>query len=90
MGEVVYLFQKMTAEEAKIIIISNLKESHHGKFVNWHCAVKGIKDWDIAGPALRALVAEGIVEQEDFTVENMLGREYVAPLYRYNSLRDLQ
>jgi hypothetical protein len=88
MGEVVQLFKKMTCEDAKSAIITNLKEMHQGKWVNLYCAIRDIDDWGLAEAALRALIAENIVQIQENYVEDDLKRGSTVALYRYNTLRD--
>jgi len=87
MDNIIGLFKKVTQEEAKAIIIENLRDMHHGKPVNEMCAVRGIDDLSIAFKALRALIGENLVKKQTITLTNVHGRQISAPLYRYNSFQ---
>lgn len=88
MDNVVELFKKVIPEEAKTIIIENLRDMHHGKPVNEMCAIRGIDDLGLAFGALHALIGENLVEKRPITLTNDRGRKVSAVLYRYNSLQD--
>lgn len=84
MGEVVQLFKKIGDDEAKAIIIANLKEMHHCKWVNYYCAVYGLRDTDLGHKTLNTLIDENVVEVE---IHTLIDGPVVA-LYRYDTLND--
>ena len=85
MGEVVDLFKKITLEDAKNIIIDNLKNVHHGKQVNTMCATRGIDDFGLATEALHALMSDFVVQIERIPLRDKFGKQFYAPLYRYRA-----
>jgi len=88
MGQVIELFKEITPEDAKSTIIDNLKNMHHGKWVNEMCAIRGLDDISLASDALHALIGESIVKIQRIPLTDKLGRATYAPLYRYDSIRD--
>ena len=82
MGNVVDLFKKITLEDAKNIIIDNLKNVHHCKQVNAMCAFRGIDDFSLADEAIHSLIGESVVRVDRIPLRDKFGREFHAPLYR--------
>lgn len=89
MGEVIQLFKTLSPEEAKDKIIDNLKNMHHGKMVNYVCAINGLDNFELANVALDDLIDENIVEKLKYPVSDELKRTSLMSMYRYNSIRDL-
>lgn len=85
MGKIVQLFKKMSYKEAKNEIISNLKDMHHSKLVNQHCAVHGIDDLVLANDVLHDLIAENFIITKKCPITNKFGQESYVTMYRYNA-----
>lgn len=86
MGNVVQLFsEEPTEDEAKSIIIDNLKNMHHCKWVNIWCAVRGIDKIESGHRILNILLKENKVEIQLVP----LNGTPIAAMYRYNSFNDL-
>lgn len=85
MGEVVEFFTKSTPASAKITIISNLKDMHHGKAVNAMCATRGVDNFSMAVNALQSLIDENVVKIKRIPLPNRNGGTRYVPLYLYNS-----
>jgi len=86
MGDVVQLFKKkLTDDENKEMIIDNLKNIHHGKWVNIWCAVRNVESIELGHKFLNVLLEENKVEIQLVP----LNGTPVAALYRYNSFNDL-
>ncbi len=86
MSNVVQLFKELTPEEAEAQIISNLKELHHCKPVNYFCTVNGINDYEAAQTALDGLIAKGTVRMQRYQFEDKIGRRNALSLYQYDIL----
>lgn len=72
-------------------IVENLKR-HDGKYVNMYLAVGGIDDVDLgdALDALGDLIEQGAVQRQMVPLPSPNGYgTTMAPLYRYNTSRDL-
>lgn len=86
MSNVVQLFKKMTQEEAEEQILSNLKEMHHCKPVNFFCAIKGIDDHQFANTILDELITKRVVRVQRQRLLDRFGRSNTVLLYQYNIL----
>jgi hypothetical protein len=84
MGNVVQLFKKLTPAAAKITIIANLKNTHHGKAVNGMCATRGVDDFSMAFNTLQTLIEENVVMIKRIPLKDKNGVTHHAPLYWYN------
>lgn len=84
MGNVVQLFKKLTPAAAKITIIDNLKNIHHGKVVNSMCATRGVDDFSMALNMLQSLIEENVVMIKRIPLKDKHGVNHYAPLYWYN------
>ncbi len=80
-------FSKSRTEKAKNTIINNLQVMHHGKPVNYCCAVRGVDDFTLAGDALSNLQASGDITIDRHNMCTERGKLISIPLYRYNSIR---
>lgn len=72
-------------------IIENLKQ-HDGKYVNMFLTVEGIDDVNLcdAFDALEELIEQGTVQRQMVSLPSPSGKGTTkAPLYRYNTTRDL-
>ena len=84
MSKVIHLDKGTTPESARSTIIDNLKNIHHGKFVNIWCVVRGIDDFSLATKALDALIGENVVERRAIRVTDMRNKQVFATMYKYN------
>jgi len=89
MQNIVQLFKNQTHEEATDQIITNLKEMHHCKPVNFFCAINGIKDVALAHTALDDLIAKRVVKVQKFYQYDTFARTIALPLYKYDVLTAL-
>lgn len=89
MSNVVQLFKNMTLEEVEIQIVSNLKEMHHCKPVNFFCAIKGISDHELGHKVLNVLIAKNVVRIQQLRHRDRFGKSSYASLYQYDILAPL-
>lgn len=80
--------KKHTMKESKSIIINNLQNNHHCKWVNWFFAINNLNDVDLASDSLQELIRDNVVQQRNFPTKDKFNRPSHVSLYRYNVIQD--